>query len=275
MTTKTLTLKIIYACLIGIAALTLPIMIFKKSEIMVDDPLHRHLIQSFFIGLFAIVGIRLLRTKFDKQFPISIGLVKPKKAFTHFLFGFGLITVPLIITIVLSMIFGWGEVSLNFNNGILYGVMLGLISTFFTDAITEELIFRGYIFSNLKERFNAWISSLISIALFVTIPLIIIAIQKYLGINSAVSVNGGYIITLILFGSFLQYLRVLTKSIWSGVGFHLFFVQMNQLIGITNTNLIEFAETSNQQAVQITLIILLLMVFISLIAYPFIKKRKQ
>ena len=274
MKTKTLSIKLIYACLIGIAALTIPIVIFEKLGIMSDNGLHKHLIQSCFSGLIAIVGIWFLRVKLDKAIPVSIGLLKPKKALIHFLFGFGLIVMPLIVTIILSIFFGWVDVSFNISNGILYGIVLGLISTFFTDAITEELIFRGYIFSNLKERFNTWLSSLITLVLFVTLPLIISAIQNLCGIDWAVPITGGYIITLFFFGAFVQYLRVLTKSIWAGVGFHLFFVQMNQLIGITDNSLIEFSETSNQQPIQITLIVLLLIIFISLIAYPFIMKRK-
>ena len=274
MTTKTLYIKLIYACLIGIAALSIPIVIFEKLGIMSDNALHKHLIQSCFSGFIAIIGIWFLRVKLDKATPISIGLLKPKKALTHFLFGFGLIAIPLIITIVLSITFGWGEVSFNISNAILYGAILGLISIFFTDAITEELIFRGYIFSNLKERFGTWTSSLITLLVFVAVPVIIIVIQKFFGVDSAVPINGGFIITLLFFGAFVQYLRVLTKSIWVGVGFHLFFVQMNQLIGITDSSLIEFSETSNQQSIQITLIVLLLIIFVSLIAYPFIMKRK-
>lgn len=275
MTTKTLYIKLIYACLIGIAALTIPIVIFEKLSVMPDNAMHKHLIQSCFSGLITIIGIWFLRVKLNKAIPVSIGLAKPKKALTHFLFGFGLIAIPLIITIVLSIVFSWGDISFNISNGILYGVILGLISTFFTDAITEELIFRGYIFSNLKKRYSSWTSSLITLALFVLVPVIISLIQKYFGINTAVPINGGFIITLLFFGAFVQYLRVLTKSIWAGIGFHLFFVQMNQLIGITDSSLIEFSETSNQQSIQITLIVLLLIIFISLIAYPFIMKNKN
>jgi membrane protease YdiL (CAAX protease family) len=275
MINKSLFSKIVYACLIGIAALTLPVIMMEQTDIMVDKPLYRHLIQSCFTGLIAILGIWFLRSKIDNHTPISIGLVKTKKAVAQFLFGFGLIAVPLIITIALSETFGWSEMSWNINNGILSGIIIGLISTFFTDAITEELIFRGYIFSNLKERFNTWTSSLITLVLFVALPVIIVSIQKLFGIDWSVPVTGGYIITLFIFGSFVQYLRVLTKSIWAGVGFHLFFVQMNQLIGITDENLIEFSETSSELPIQITLISLLLLVFIGLIAYPIIKKRKN
>jgi len=271
---NTLPLKIIYACLVGILALTLPVLIIEKLGIQIDEPLHKHLIQSCFTGLIAVTGIWFLITKMDKQLPISIGLIQPKKAIAQFLFGFGLIALPLLITILLSIMFGWGDVSFNISTAVLPGIIFGLISTFFTDALTEELIFRGYIYSNLKARFNTWLSALITLLLFVSLPVIISAIQKVFGIDWAVPITVGYIITLVFFGSFVQYLRILTKSIWGGVGFHLFFVQMNQFMGITDDSLIEFSETSNQQPIQATLIVLLLLVFTGLIVYPIIKKRK-
>lgn len=274
-TNRTLYLKIFYACLIGLIALTLPVIINHQFNFLIDKPAHKHLVQSIFIGVISISGIWFLKTKFDESHPVPIGLTNSKTAIIQFLLGFGLIAVPLIITISASVLFDWTELTFNIENGTLMLVIFGLLSTFFTDAITEELIFRGYIYSNLKKRFNTWKSSIITLVLFVTIPIIISLVQKLFGIDSTVPISGGYVITLLFFGAFVQYLRVLTKSIWAGVGFHLFFVFMNQLIGITDKQLIQFSETSNQQPVQITLIVLLLLVFISLIAYPYLKKRKE
>jgi hypothetical protein len=268
-------LNILFACLTAIIALTLPALIVKHLGILRANPLYQHLLQSSLIGLVVVLGIWFLRSKVDKGTPVSIGLAKPSKAIIQILFGFGLIAVPLILTILLSQIFGWGEISLNISNGILITFIIGLISTFFTDALTEELIFRGYIFSNLKERFNVWISSLITLLLFVLVPIVILSIQKVIEIEGFLTITGSYVITLIFFGAFVQYLRVLTKSIWVGVGFHWFFVHMNQLMGITDDKLIQFSETSNQLPIQITLIILILIVFISLFIFPFIRRVKR
>ena len=268
-------LNILFACLTAIIALTLPALIIKHLGILRANPLYQHLLQSSLIGLVVVLGIWFLRSKVDKGTPVSIGLVKPSKAIIQILFGFGLIAVPLILTILLSQIFGWGEISLNISNGILITFIIGMISIFFTDALTEELIFRGYIFSNLKERFNVWISSLITLLLFVLFPIVLISIQKVIEIEGFLTITGSYVITLIFFGAFVQYLRVLTKSIWVGVGFHWFFVHMNQLMGITDDKLIQFSETSNQLPFQITLIILISIVFLSLFIFPFIRRVKR
>jgi hypothetical protein len=109
----------------------------------------------------------------------------------------------------------------------------------------------------------------------VSLIVIVVTIQQFLGIQTGLQITGGYLITLFIFGAFVQYLRVLTKSIWVGVGFHLFFVQMNQLIGLSDNSLIQLSGTESELPAQITLISLLALVFIGLIAYSFIQKRKQ
>lgn len=268
--------KVILACLTAFIALILPAVIFQKSGILNSEPVSQHLAKSFFLGMIAVLGVWLLRSKLDKGVPVSIGLTKPSIAIFHALLGFGLILVPLVLTLVLSRLLGWAEFSFN-SGGILTILIIGTISTFFTDALTEELIYRGYIYSNLKERFNVWISSLITLILFIITIVLIMSFKSFFGIGgAAVSLSGNYIVTLFFFGAFMQYLRVAFKTIWVGVGFHLYFVHMNQIMGMTNDRLIQFSETSyNEKPVQITLIILILLVFVALILFPIIKKKRR
>ena len=268
-------LNILFACLLGIIALTLPALIIKKTGILNASPLYQHLLQSIIIGLIAVSGVWLIRTKLDKANPVKKEVANLKKNILQVLLGFGLIGLPLLLTIILSQIFNWGEITYNIGNGILFTFLIGMISTFFTDALTEEVIFRGYIYSNLRDRFNVWKSSLITLLLFATVPIAIIYIQKIIGIEGFINVSGNYIVTLVFFGAFVQYLRVLTKSIWVGIGFHWFFVHMNQLMGITDDKLIQFSETSNELPMQITLITLILIVFISLFVFPLIRRMKR
>lgn len=266
---------IFFACITVLIALIIPVLTVQQSDLIKANPLYQHLFQSILNGLIAVTGIYLIRSKVDKGSPASIGLAKPSKAIFQLLFGFGLILIPLLLTILLSQIFGWAEITLNTNNGILTALIIGMISTFFTDAFTEELIFRGYIFSKLEVRFNVWISSLITLLLFVVLPIIIISFQELIGIQAVIPISVAYVVNLILFGAFVQYLRILTKSIWVGMGFHWFFVHMNELMGVTDDKIIQFSESSNHQALQITIVILLLMVFAGLLLYPILKREKQ
>ena len=80
---------------------------------------------------------------------------------------------------------------------------------------------------------------------------------------------------MVFFGAFMQYLRIIFKSIWVGVGFHLVFVHMNQLIGITTDKLLQFSEDSNQHPVLFILVTFLIIIFLSLIIYPIHKRRRD
>lgn len=269
-----MTLKIICACMVMLVALILPAFIIQENPIF-ESPGYNHLIKAIAVSAIVIMGIWLLRTKLDKGLPLNIGLSTPTIAAKHFLLGIGLIFIPFLITVSLSSVFNWADYTININWTIILSIIIGFFSTFFTDAFSEELIFRGYIFSNLKQHNSIWKSSIITLVIFVITPLIIISIQNSLNIKGSVALSGGYIITLFFFGAFMQYLRITFKSIWVGIGFHLVFVQMNQLMGSTNDRLLQFSENSNQQPIQITLAVCLIVTFASLIIYSFIKSRKE
>ena len=151
-------------------------------------------------------------------------------------------------------------------------ILLGMLSVFITDALPEELVFRGYIFSNLLTKFVKWKSAIITTLLFVLFPLILYPIKSLLGSDLTTgivnNISIGYIGYMLFFGAFAVYLRILTKSIWTGVGFHLMFVYINQLIGIDNTNLIQFTTFTNELTVQLTFGIFLILTFIGLFFYP-------
>lgn len=269
-----LTFKVFIACLLMFIALIIPAFIIQNYPIF-DNPNYNHIIKAISVGMIVIVGIWFLRSRLDRGVPKKIGLNKPRTAFKNIFLGIGLILVPLILALSLSLMFGWVKFSFNANNAIILSLFLGLISTLFTDALSEELIFRGYIFSNLKEYYGIWTSSIITVAIFVVAPILLITLQSSLNIHGAVGLSAGYVINLILFGSFMQYLRIIFKSIWVGVGFHLVFVHMNQLMGTSSDKLLQFSLDSNQQPIQITLIILLIFMFISLIIYPIIKRKRS
>mgnify|MGYP000398013683 CR=1 FL=1 len=271
---KQLTIKIFCACLLIFISLLLPSFVLQHFPIF-ENSNYNHFTKSLVIGILVITGTVILRRKLDKGTPKEIGLNQIKTALKNFSTGIGLILVPVIIALTAGWIFGLAEFKFNIKGNIGIVFILGFISTLFTDALSEELIFRGYVYSNLKAHFSVWKSSLIAIAIFLLAPVVLITVQNNFNIQGAVPLTGGYIVTMILFGIFMQYLRVIFKSIWVGVGFHLVFVHMNQLMGITSNNLVQFSEDSNQPAMQGILIGLLLITFISLIIYPIIQRRKR
>jgi uncharacterized protein len=157
--------------------------------------------------------------------------------------------------------------------------MLGVLTVFLFEALPEELVFRGYIFSTLNVRFRKWKAALISIFSFVLLPVVLVQIQRYiLGMEVSVGrtdhIELSYLITMLLFASFIQYLRILTGSIWTGIGFHLVFVYINRMIGTEDYNLIQLSNISSEQPMQIVLICSLLLVFLFVILYPVLTKKK-
>lgn len=223
-----------------------------------------------------VIGIWLIK----KYYPINdpeIGLRNPKLALKTFGFGVGLILIPLIITLLLTAVFDWGSISINTSGPFLYTFLVAFIATMFTDGLPEELLFRGMLYSNLNVRYSKLKSSAIAVLLFTLFPFVIVGIQKLMGngvfIGATDRITPSFVITMLFFGSFMQYLRILTNSVWTSVGFHTLFVFMNVLIGTEPNNLIQFSNMQRETPMQVTLISLVVLTFIWLLAYPRITKR--
>lgn len=114
--------------------------------------------------------------------------------------------------------------------------------------------------------------------LFLFEPVLSMLVQKQLlgyevSIGGADAITPSYLITLVLFGALILYIRILTRSVWTGIGFHFIFVFMNQLMGPNPDRLIQFTDLKGEQALQLTLIALLIIVFVGLLIYPRIMKK--
>jgi len=170
-------------------------------------------------------------------------------------------------------------ITYNFNLSILKSFAIGIVTVFLFEGLPEELLFRGYIYSNLNSHYARWKSAIITVLLFVLLPILSVPIQKYifgmeiyLGGHNYVAPS--YILTLLVFGSFVQYLRMLSKSVWVGIGFHTLFVYFDRIMGTTSDNLIQFNLTGGSELpLQIAFIGSLLLVFLIVILYPKISKR--
>ncbi len=272
--------KIIAAWFLGLIALSLAGFIgqYAQDHWNVSGN-SRQLLQAIIMSGLVLPGIWFLWKGMDRQSTISIGLGDFKQSLMKFAFGAGLIAVPLTLTVLTTEIAGWGNVQLNINEGFYQTTLLGLLITFLFEALPEEMLFRGYIFSNLNVQYKKWVSAILAVGLFVLLPLFILPIQKWvlgmegdLGGSSTVTLS--YIITMFLFGSFTQYLRVLTGSVWTGIGFHLLFVYLNRLIGPNSNSFIQITDMTDQTPVQILFAGQLLLIFTLLLLYPKIAKKR-
>lgn len=239
----------------------------------------RFLLQAVVMSGLVVTSIVLFRQKLDKGSPKSIGMGAFRNSSLKFLLGIGIIAIPIILSLLVTVVLGWGKVQLNTGDGFLTVFLLGALTTFLFEALPEELVFRGYIYSNLNRIYKRWISSLITIALFVFLPIVLVYIQKnllgmeiYVGGNSQITTT--YLITMFFFATFVQYLRIIFKSIWVGIGFHLFFVYINRLIGPSDTSFIQLTEITNETPLQLVFIGAIVAIFLLLLLYPRITGRK-
>jgi membrane protease YdiL (CAAX protease family) len=233
----------------------------------------RTLTQSAVMAGLVLFGIVWMRKRIDQRPLGTMGLVGPRKATTGFLMGAGIIFMPLFLTLLFTGLFGWATIELNLSRSAVLTFLVGFVAVLFFEALPEEILFRGYLYSNLNTAMSKWKASAVTVGLFVLLPSLLVPFQRYiLGmevyVGGASYISPSYIITMILFGVFLQYLRILTASVWMGIGFHLSFVLINRILGPEPSNLIYISDVSNQTPMIITASISVLLILTALLFYP-------
>jgi uncharacterized protein len=237
-------------------------------------PTMRHWVQAVIMSGLVVPGVWLMRRHVDRRPFAGLEMLGFARSVKGFALGAGLILVPAAITLLSTELFGWAAVSINLAPSSLMVAGLAVLTAFFYEALPEELLFRGYIFRNLHTVMRQWTASLSTIALFVMLPIFLVPLQRHLfqmetQLGASDGVTVGYLVMLVLFAAFLQYLRVLTGTVWTGIGFHLFFLMAGRgLVGTTPTSFIELSELKAQTPPQIVLLGSLLICFVGLLLYP-------
>ncbi len=226
----------------------------------------------------ALPGIWWLRTRVDLRSMKGLGFQDFRTSLGHFGRGVSLIAIPMALTILATLAFGWSQVTVDLNLSGVGALIAGILTVLFFEAIPEETVFRGYIYSNLNLVTRRWIASAATVALFVLLPSILLPVQKYvLGMNANLggspNLTPDYVILMLLFGSFVQYLRVSSGSVWMSIGFHGTFVLMNRVLSPKESAFIRLTDVVNSQSIQITLLGSLLVMMIIAIVYPIVQKR--
>ncbi|MET9634250.1 CPBP family intramembrane glutamic endopeptidase [Lentzea sp. NPDC006480] len=102
----------------------------------------------------------------------------------------------------------WGGVSIP------VAVISIAASTLLAQGFPEELVFRGYIFANLRERMPLWATVVVSSLIFGSIH-----VFSHGGANTLTE-RLVYALMAAGFGLMLACCRVVSGSLWLGVGFH-------------------------------------------------------
>lgn len=220
-----------------------------------------------------VPGVWWLRRQLDRRPFAGLAMLGLARSLQGFGLGSGLILIPTAITLLGTALFGWATLSINPAPGAVTTIGVAILTAFFFEALPEELLFRGYIFRNLNSAMPRWIAGLTTIGLFALLPIFVVQLQRHLfamevQVGNADHVTIGYMLTLVMFGSLLQYLRVLTGTVWTGIGFHLFFLMSNRLVGVRPSSFILMSDVTTQGPMQAVLIGSILLVFGALLLYP-------
>lgn len=237
----------------------------------------RYLVQALVMASLVIGGTAALRRHFGT--PQNMGVGHLTRGLKHFALGVGIMALPFAITLTLSSALGWVTLQANFSGPLLQGHAVAILAVLLFEAIPEELAFRGYIFGALHERHPILRSATIQVLLFLILPLVLAPISYYgFGFSSWPGEGpwpgGGYIINMLLFGGFATYLRILSGSIWLGVGFHFMFVYINLLFGLGETSLLQATHYTHEPYMQAVLLCGLVLMLIALLVVPWIRRKR-
>jgi len=185
----------------------------------------------------------------------GLGLHGIARSAAYFVFGCALILGPTMLTVACIATFGWATVSINDAPGMAITTSLAIATAFFHEALPEELLFRGYVYSTLNTAMRRWAAGVATTVLFVLVPVVSAQIQQQLPgmavqVGNATHVTAGYVITVFVFGSTQQVLRMLTNSTWACVGFHLVFVLSNRIVGIRDSSWIRLSDVVSEGPMQ-------------------------
>lgn len=112
-----------------------------------------------------------------------------------------------------------------------WGVLaLLFLAVLMSEAVPEELVFRGYITAVLAERLHGWWVILVQTALFTLTVLVLRGGLAPLNLSLFVAM-----------GVVLGYFRMVTGSVWTTVGFHAAFQTGSQLV--LSHDIVEFSGT--------------------------------
>lgn len=238
----------------------------------------RYGLQALIMSGIVLPGVWYLRTRVDRRPLSGLEILGFRRSLGAFMVGAGLILVPLLVTLLATGLFGWATVTANPSASALGALAAGWLTVLFFEALPEELAFRGYIYRNLNGKLPRWSAGILTTLLFVLLPVVLVWIQRQvlgmeIQVGNADRITGGYLITMLFFGGFVQYVRILTGSVWTGIGFHLHFVFLNRIISPRPTSLIQLSDLTTQTPMQATLIATVLLVLLALVLSPRFLKR--
>ena len=170
-----------------------------------------HAVRAVLTSALAVPLIALARRHLDRRPWGGLRLTSLRLGWRALLWGMVFWLVAAGVGLATTLALGWVSISFGAPSArvLLLFTYLPLL-VFLYEALPEELIFRGYFYRNLADRYARWMAVVGQAALFTLWAT---------AIGAAGSVER--VVLFFTFGIVLGVLRALTNNLWSCIGFHL------------------------------------------------------
>ncbi|WP_060207867.1 CPBP family intramembrane glutamic endopeptidase [Sporosarcina koreensis] len=191
------------------------------SDVFLGDEYNRA--SHFFIAIItSILSFLLLdfARRTDKVSWKRLGLSSFRTNITSFFVGFILWTIPAFIGLIICLMTGWVEITVQTDfKHLLLSVFILIITVFFIEAFPEELIFRGYFYHYLNKLSPHWVTLILQTLLFSLFGYFIGAIYSF---EQLLFIPG--------FALILGYFRAVSGNVWTAIGFHVAIMTATQIL---------------------------------------------
>ncbi|CAM3597345.1 CPBP family intramembrane glutamic endopeptidase [Occultella aeris] len=165
----------------------------------------------------AIVAVLVRRV--DRHDLASFGITRPRDGWRAFTTGFLAWFVPAAAVLAVMALTGTPLALHGSPAEVVTAVVFVLFAVLVSEAIPEEVVFRGYVTGVLGERLRGWWIIVGQAVLFAGFAL---ALRGYTGVAD--------LSMFVAMGIGLGYLRMITGSVWTCIGFHAAFQTVSQLL---------------------------------------------
>lgn len=209
-----------HVAIVFVAAALIAAGISRTADALFGDHYSRagHLARA--VAAFALyVPLVVAARRYLDRRPLSgLGLPGLRTGWRPLLLGMAAWAVPAAIGIAVVVGLGWSQVTLRGSAGALAAVIaLRLVTVLIYEAVPEELLFRGYVYTNLATVAPRWLAMVGQAVLFVL-----------WGLLSGAAGTVDRIVLFLVFSLVLGVIRVRTGTVWTTIGFHLAFQTVAQ-----------------------------------------------
>ncbi|ODT73773.1 MAG: hypothetical protein ABS76_38475 [Pelagibacterium sp. SCN 64-44] len=214
---------------IGIVWMALLAIFAGKSQLATllfgpEYDVDRHVFMAVLTSALVVPMIVMARRYLDREKFVGLGLAVDASALKPLLVGALAWFGPFLLGLAVCLGFGLVDIRATASWGEIFAfVPLLIVLVFLLEALPEELAFRGYLQTNLGKLLEPWLAVTVQAALFGS-----------WGVALWLITSGGidplHASLFYVMGAVLGMFRIITGSVWTGIGFHLAFQTVAQLL---------------------------------------------